>query len=66
MTKILLDETDVARLFGVTARRVQKLAKAGDLPSVHLPGGELRFDPDDLETWITAHKQPAKPAGVPA
>ena len=60
MTTPLLDETDVARLLGLTPRQVQKLAKRGDLPVVRLPGDELRFDPDDLRAWVAGRKQPAK------
>jgi excisionase family DNA binding protein len=59
----LLNESQVADLLGLTARQVIKLARCGELPSVHLPGGEIRFDPEDICRWVESRKLPANGQG---
>jgi excisionase family DNA binding protein len=54
----LLDESEAARLLSLTPRQVVRLANRGELPTVHLPGGQIRFDPDDLSRWVESHKRP--------
>jgi excisionase family DNA binding protein len=54
----LLTDSEAAEILRLTPRQVSKLARNGELPSVHLPGNEIRFDPADLQKWIALHKQP--------
>lgn len=42
----------------LTPRQVARLAKCGALPSIQLPGNEVRFDPDDIKRWVEARKRP--------
>jgi len=55
----LLSESEAGAILRLTPRQILKLAKAGQLPAIRLPGNELRFDADDLRTWIETRKQPA-------
>jgi excisionase family DNA binding protein len=55
----LLTQSEVSELLQLTPRQVIRLAKRGDLPCVHLPGNEIRFDLDDIRQWVDAHKRPA-------
>ena len=65
-TRNLLTPGEAADVCRLTSHRITKLAKAGCIPVVILPGGELRFDEADLWAWIAKHKRPAKPEGAPA
>jgi hypothetical protein len=53
----LLSPHDVAMWLGLTHARVSKLARAGKLPSITLPDGELVFEAADLAAWIEARRQ---------
>ena len=55
----LLTDSEAAEILRLTPRQVARLAKRGALPSVKLPGDEIRFDPDDIRRWIETLKQPA-------
>ncbi len=55
----LITDSEAAEILRLTSRQVAKLAKKGILPSVTLPGDEVRFDPDDLWRWVENLKQPA-------
>ena len=57
----LLYASDVRELTGLTTIQIGKLAKAGELPSVQLPGNEIRFIESDVAEWVERHR--AKPAG---
>ena len=57
-TRHLLTASEAADLLRLTSRQVDRLARRGELPSVHLPGKEIRFDEADLWAWIESHKQP--------
>jgi len=59
MDTTLLTDSEAADYLRLTPRQVAKLAKKGILPTVNLPGGETRFDPDDLRQWVESRKQPA-------
>jgi hypothetical protein len=52
----LLDEFDTAEMLKLTPRQVICLAKRGDLPAVHLPGNQIRFDPVDIARWVESRK----------
>ena len=49
-----MEAADILRL---PTRQVVKLAKAGTIPRIVLPGDEYRFDEQDLLTWIESHKR---------
>jgi len=49
----------------LTPRQVARLAKRGELPSVQLPGNEVRFDPDDIRRWVESCKRPLPEGGTP-
>ena len=59
----LLNPGDVAFLLGVTSKRVIQLAEKHQLACVELPGGDVRFDPKDIDQWLEEHKRPQRPAG---
>jgi excisionase family DNA binding protein len=60
MSTTLLTDSEAAEILRLTARQVARLARRGELPSVELPGGEVRFDPDDLRAWVESRKRPAQ------
>ncbi len=64
-TRLLIDG-EAARLLRMPLKRLQRLAKAGDIPHILLPDDEIRFDPDDLREWVESRKQPCKAEAVPA
>jgi len=53
----LLTHDETAGILRLTPRQVARLANAGRLPTVRLPGGEVRIDERDLWQWIERHKQ---------
>ena len=59
----LITDSEAAEILRLTPRQVAKLAKKGILPSVKLPGDEIRFDPDDLRQWVETLKRPASDQG---
>ena len=64
MSTTLLTKNEAAEVLRLTPRQVGKLARRGELPSVQLPGNEVRFDPDDIRQWVETRKRPAQPTGV--
>jgi excisionase family DNA binding protein len=63
MSTSLLTKDETAEVLRLTPRQVGKLARRGDLPSVNLPGNEVRFDPDDIRQWVESRKRPAAEGG---
>jgi excisionase family DNA binding protein len=63
-TQTLLTPFEAAELLRLPSRRVVRMAKAGEIPHVLLPGDEYRFDEAELWRWVDDHKQP--PAEAPA
>ena len=55
-TPRLLTARETAAVLRLSATRVLRLARAGELPHVALPTGEIVFDLKDLARWIAAHK----------
>ena len=53
----LLTDGEAAELLCMIPARLVRLAKAGKVPCVVLPDGELRFDSRDLWAWVAEHKQ---------
>ena len=56
----LLTDSEAADKLRMLPARLGRLARAGKIPCVILPDGELRFDDADLDKWIDQHKQPAR------
>ena len=59
----LLTTADAATKLAMLHSRVIRLARKGVIPSVCLPDGEIRFDPEDLALWISRYKRPQKNGG---
>jgi len=57
MTKQLLKPNEVDLLLRYSAGRSKKLAKAGLLPFIRLPDGEIRFDEKDIERLLGTTNQ---------
>jgi hypothetical protein len=57
----LLTDGEAARLLRMIRMRLNRLAKAGKIPCVMLPDGDMRYDEADLWRWIDSRKH-----GVPA
>jgi Helix-turn-helix domain len=54
--------TDIAALFGVSPRAVQRRVAAGQIPSRDLPG-RARFLSEDLEAFLMASRKNARRRG---
>lgn len=48
----LLNTRMVASWLRLHPETVLKWAREGKLPSLKLPSGAIRYDPDQLETWL--------------
>lgn len=53
----LLTDSEAAEMLRMIPARVVRLTRAGEIPYVALPDGELRYDPADLWEWACAHKR---------
>ena len=53
-TPPMLSARDVADRLAVSTETVLRWARKGDLPAVRLPGGAIRFHPDQLDAWLQA------------
>jgi len=56
MAPLLLTETTVAALLAVSRRDVRRLVRRQEIPTVELPGGHVRFDPDALREWVNEQR----------
>jgi len=63
-TPRLLNDAEAADLLRLPLARFKRLATAGLVPRVILPGGEVRFDEHDLREWLNGLKLPAEAASV--
>lgn len=54
----LVDIVEVARRLGVDVRHVRRLVAEKRIPFIKW-GHLLRFDPDDLTSWLAGHRSPA-------
>lgn len=62
--KELLTSTQAGVLLRKSGRTVQRMADARALPFVHKmpgPNGAYLFRRADVEAWLEAHQQPARP-----
>lgn len=64
MGTTLLTDSEAADMLRLTSRQVARLAKRGELPSVQLPGNEVRYDPDDIRRWVESRKRPLPQGGT--
>jgi excisionase family DNA binding protein len=51
----LLTARAVAELLDVSPETVLRWTRRGELPAIRLPGGAIRYRPDDLDAWLEAH-----------
>ena len=54
MTGPLLTARELAELLGVSAETVLRWTRRGEVPALRLPGGAIRYRPDELEAWLEA------------
>jgi predicted site-specific integrase-resolvase len=54
--RTLLTPRDVDGLFRYPAGRAARLAKAGRIPCIRLPDGEIRFDASEIEKMLALPK----------
>jgi hypothetical protein len=52
----LWNTQDVALWLNCTPRQVIRWAKAGKLPCITLPDGDVMFDPAELMAWLTTRR----------
>ena len=52
MTGRLLTARELAELLGVSAATVLRWTRAGDLPAIRLPSGQIRYRQDELDGWL--------------
>jgi len=57
-----LKVAEVAKLFGVTPQHIYKMAASGRIPSFRI-SGSVRFDPDEIATWLQQRQVPAVAPG---
>jgi excisionase family DNA binding protein len=48
----LLTARALADMLGVSTETVLRWARRGELPSIRLPGGAIRFDEDAVDRWL--------------
>jgi excisionase family DNA binding protein len=53
MTDRLLTARAVADLLDVTPATVLRWTRAGELPAVRLPSGQVRYREDELDDWLS-------------
>jgi excisionase family DNA binding protein len=63
MTERLLTTHEVAELLGFTTETILRKVRRGELPAIKLPGGRIRYRPDELEAWLEEHELGAPPPG---
>ena len=59
MSERLLKTREVADQLGVSTETVLRWTRRGDLPALRLPGGAIRYRPDELEAWLEARSTDA-------
>jgi excisionase family DNA binding protein len=54
VTARLLTAREVAGLLGVSTETVLRWTRRREVPAVRLPGGAIRYRPDELDQWLMA------------
>ena len=57
----LLTEHDAAALLRISITKFNRLVRQNVLPVIELPGGDIRFDADDLRSWARSLKRTIEP-----
>jgi excisionase family DNA binding protein len=52
MTGKLMTARSVADMFDVSPETILRWTRRGTLPAIRLPGGAIRYRPDELESWL--------------
>lgn len=60
MTGRLLTARAVAELLDVSPSTVLRWTRAGDLPAIRLPSGQVRYRGEELEAWLGARSTPSR------
>ncbi len=55
-TEHLLTSRDLAERLQMPRLRLERMARAGKLPAVVLPDGEIRFLDADVSRWVEEHR----------
>jgi putative molybdopterin biosynthesis protein len=55
-----LSTDEVAAKLGVSKWTIYNWVRGRKIPCIRI-GQDLKFDPADLQQWLTAHKQPVQP-----
>jgi excisionase family DNA binding protein len=58
MTESLLTARVVSRILNVTPATVLRWTRAGDLPAVRLPSGQIRYRAEELDAWMIERATP--------
>jgi excisionase family DNA binding protein len=66
MSERLLTARELADRLGVSAETVLRWTRRGELPAIKLPGGAIRYHPDDLADWLAEHATAAPAREAPA
>jgi hypothetical protein len=62
----LLTQDETAELLRLTQRQLNRLARDGDIPSIALPNGQLRFESNAIQDWVDGLRRPAPSASLSA
>jgi excisionase family DNA binding protein len=60
MTERLLTCREVAELLGVSSETILRWHRRGQLPSIRLPSGAIRFDREALDAWLAERATPRR------
>jgi excisionase family DNA binding protein len=58
MTESLITARAVAGMLNVTPATILRWTRAGDLPAVRLPSGQIRYRADQLDAWMIERATP--------
>jgi excisionase family DNA binding protein len=64
-TQRFLNVSEAADFLGVSAASLRKWSDEGLVPVYRTPGGQRRFDANDLEDFLESMRQPTTPQAVP-
>ena len=56
MTDRLLTARELADQLGVNAETVLRWSRRGELPTIKLPGGAIRYREHDIDQWLRRHE----------
>ena len=60
MTSRLLTASEVGELLGFSTATILRWSRTGKLPSIQMPGGAIRFQEDQLDTWLVERATPRR------